>query len=56
MPGYHVTIYIDEELLMRIEEMRGDVPRSRYIAKLIKLGLAAMEESERRAARAPFYR
>lgn len=51
-----MTIYVDEELLRRIEEMRGDVPRSRYIAKLIRLGLSVVEESERRAARAPLYR
>jgi hypothetical protein len=47
MPGYHVTIYIDSELLREIEEERGDVPRSRFIVKLIRLGLQAMMEEER---------
>ncbi len=50
MPGYHVTIYIDAELLREIEEERGDVPRSRFIVKLIKLGLQAMREEEQRKA------
>jgi metal-responsive CopG/Arc/MetJ family transcriptional regulator len=48
MPGYHVTIYIDSELLREIEEERGDVPRSRFIVKLIRLGLQAMREEEDR--------
>jgi metal-responsive CopG/Arc/MetJ family transcriptional regulator len=55
MPGYHVTIYIDSELLREIEEERGDVPRSRFIVKLIRLGLQAMREEEDRR-RSPGYR
>jgi metal-responsive CopG/Arc/MetJ family transcriptional regulator len=55
MPGYHVTIYIDSELLHEIEEERGDVPRSRFIVKLIRLGLQAMREEEDRR-RSPDYR
>ncbi|MFZ8857602.1 MAG: hypothetical protein ACO2O1_05105 [Candidatus Caldarchaeales archaeon] len=55
MPGYHVTIYIDSELLREIEEERGDVPRSRFIVKLIRLGLQAMREEEDRR-RSPDYR
>lgn len=51
MPGYHITIYIDSELLREIEEERGDVPRSRFIVKLIRLGLQAMREEEQRHTR-----
>ncbi|MCS7095380.1 MAG: hypothetical protein NZ988_06220 [Thaumarchaeota archaeon] len=60
MPGYHVTIYIDEDLLRRIEETRGDVPRSRFIVKLIKIGMSVLEEDEvelqRRQSRLTVYR
>ncbi len=45
-----MTIYIDSELLREIEEERGDVPRSRFIVKLIRLGLQAMREEERGTA------
>ena len=51
VPGYHITIYIDSELLREIEEERGDVPRSRFIVKLIRLGLKAMREEELRQVR-----
>ncbi|MCS7118136.1 MAG: hypothetical protein NZ957_05070 [Thaumarchaeota archaeon] len=46
MPGYHVTIYVEEELLRRIEEARGEVPRSRFIVKLIKLGMNVLEDDK----------
>jgi hypothetical protein len=32
---YPVTAYVDTETFLKIEEMRGDVPRSAFLGKLI---------------------
>jgi hypothetical protein len=33
---FPVMAYIDQTVLLEIEEMRGDVPRSKFIGKLIQ--------------------
>jgi hypothetical protein len=33
---FPVMAYVDPETFLKIEQQRGDVPRSRYVGKLLK--------------------
>ena len=33
---YSIVAYVDTAVFQKIESMRGDVPRSRFVGKLIK--------------------
>jgi hypothetical protein len=37
------TISFDQELWLKIDKLKGDVPRSRFVARLIADGLSKLE-------------
>jgi hypothetical protein len=37
---YSIVAYVDTAVFQKIESIRGDVPRSRFVGKLIQKGLA----------------
>jgi metal-responsive CopG/Arc/MetJ family transcriptional regulator len=41
-----ITVSLGEKLLKRIDEKRDDIPRSRYVVRLIERGLS-VPDSER---------
>ena len=41
-----IGVSIDEALLSRIEEARGDIPRSTFIERILDLHLAALTKTE----------
>jgi len=41
-----VGLSIDLELVEKVDHLRGDVPRSRYIARLIEKGIDAQKGTE----------
>lgn len=41
------TISFDQELWSKIDKLKGDIPRSRFIARLIADGLSKLEKQNK---------